>query len=149
MSSFRFHDLTKVFPYTDAACPPDGECHDSTIAQVKMSMAQETDAAKKPKNFFQLVQPSLPVNATKADFGGLDSLVHKNETSSGDIYLEGTIKQLKYFMKNNLVVKPLCMFDSKIQVNFQVSYQYLGKYLQENTRKVSAQLAQIQNQTIR
>jgi hypothetical protein len=72
-------------------------------------------------------------------------LVLKNETSSGDVYLEGTVHQLKNLMKNHLIVKPACMFDSKINVNFKVSYNYLGKYLDENTRKASAQLAQIQN----
>jgi hypothetical protein len=38
MSYFRFSDLTKVFPFTDQACPPDGSCHDNIQVQVKMSM---------------------------------------------------------------------------------------------------------------
>lgn len=41
------------------------------------------------------------------------------------------------------------MFDSKIEVKIKVSYQYLGKYTDENSREITANVAQIQNQTIR
>ena len=52
MSHFKFSDFSKLFPYSDNACPPDGICHETNQVLVKMSMTQETDVSKKPKNFF-------------------------------------------------------------------------------------------------
>jgi hypothetical protein len=128
--------MSKVFPYTDSVCPPDGICHESTQVLVKMSMVQETDVSKKPKNFFQTFFPN---NQTRADSESLNQLILKNETSTtGDVFMEGTIKQIKDLLKNHIVVKPACMFDSKIQVNFKVSYQHSGKYNDYNSREVNA-----------
>ena len=41
-----------------------------------------------------------------------NSLILKNEsTANGDLYIEGTQKSIKNLLKQNLIVKPLCMFD--------------------------------------
>lgn len=116
MSHFSFSDVGKIFPYSDNACWPDGVCLDTNQVYVKLSIIQETDVSKKPKNFFQLTSTG---NST-AD--GLSQLIVKNETATGEIFLEGTIKQIKNLLKNHMVVRPACMFDSKIQVNFKINY---------------------------
>jgi len=58
LSHFRFMDITKILPYSDTACPPDGICLDTTQTLIKMHMTQDTDMANKPKNFFQLLTPT-------------------------------------------------------------------------------------------
>ena len=54
-----------------------------------MSISQDTDLAKKPKNIFDIVTPS---NATKFDIEKLTQLVTKNITSTREIWVEGSIK---------------------------------------------------------
>ena len=74
----------------------------------------------------------------------------KNETNTqGDLYIEGSIRQLKNLLKSHLLVKPACMFDSNIQVKFHVSFATNGKYNDKNTRETTVQLASIQTAAIR
>ena len=132
LSNFRFVDITKVLPYSDPACPPDGVCSESLQTLVKLHMTQSTDTTKKPKNFFQLLIPS---NYTKAETETTKEIVMKNETSSsGDVYLEGSMKQIKNFLKSNIVVKPACMYDSSIKVDIKVMYAMNGQYNDKNSR---------------
>lgn len=55
--------------------------------------------------------------------------------------MEGSIKQIKNVLKNFLVVKPACLFDTKIDVGFKVSYFENGKYNEKNVREVKVSLA--------
>jgi len=81
---------------------------------------------------------------TPADLTSLKQLVLKNDSATGDLFLEGTIRQVKGLLKSYLIVKPSCMFDSKIEVKFKVSYFENGKFNEKNTREVSVNLAQVQ-----
>jgi len=38
LSHFSFVDITKILPYSDTSCPPDGICLDSTQALIKLHM---------------------------------------------------------------------------------------------------------------
>jgi hypothetical protein len=68
----------------------------------------------------------------------------KNETSNtGDVYLEGSMKQLKNLLKNNIVVKPSCMYDTSIKVDIKIMYAINGQYNDKNSRSVEFELAQI------
>lgn len=116
MSHFSFNEVGKIFPYSDNACWPDGICLETNQVYVKLSIIQDTDVSKKPKNFFQLKTSG---NSTME---GIKELIVKNETTSGEVYLEGSIKQIKNLLKYHMVVRPACMFDSKIQVDFKISY---------------------------
>ena len=139
LSNFRFVDITKVLPYSDPVCPPDGVCGENLQTLVKLHMNQTTDTTKKNKSFFQL---SIPKNATKSEIETLKELVMKNETTNtGDVYLEGSMKQLKSLLKNNIVVKPACMYDSSINVDIKVMYALNGQYNDKNSREVNYELA--------
>lgn len=77
-------------------------------------------------------------------------LILKNETTGvGDLYIEGTVKQLKAMLKNNLIVKPACMFDQSIKIDIHVSFAANGKYSDQHSRQVSFELAQVQKAVIR
>ena len=140
MSYFRFSEISKIFPYQDTTCPPDGNCVDSLQTLVKMSISQDTDLSKKPKNIFDIVTPS---NATKFDVEKLTQLVTKNITSTGEIWVEGSIKQVRNLMKHNMVVRPSCLFDRNITATFKVSFSQNGKYDEKHTREVVVPLTQI------
>jgi hypothetical protein len=110
-------------------------------------MNQETDITKKAKNFFQV---QFPANSTKFEQDKVTQLVLKNlTTTSGDIWLEGSIKQIRNFLKTNLIVKPACMFDNKISATFKISFSQSEKYNDKNIREVTVPLAQVQAQAIR
>lgn len=141
LSEFRFVDITKVLPYSDPVCPPDGVCSENLQTLIKLHMTQSTDTTKKPKNFFQLF---IPKNYTKGEIESTKELVMKNETSNtGDVYLEGSMKQLKNLLKNNIVVKPSCMYDTSIKVDIKIMYAINGQYNDKNSRSVEFELAQI------
>jgi len=79
----------------------------------------------------------IPKNATKADRESIKELVLKNNTASeGDIQVEGSIKQLKSLLKNNLIVKPNCLFDSHIKVSIKVMFANNGQYSEDHTKTV-------------
>jgi hypothetical protein len=55
-----------------------------------MSLNQETDVTRKPKNFIQL---AIPSNVTESEAESIKELILKNETSAaGDVYVEGSMK---------------------------------------------------------
>ena len=98
LSYFTFNDISRILPYSDQACPGDGICAESTQTLIKMHMNQDTDMTKKYKNYFLL---NLPANATASERETAKELVMKNETNlKGDVYLEGSIKQLRNLLKN-------------------------------------------------
>jgi hypothetical protein len=39
MSHFKFADISKILPYSDPACPPEGLCSDNLQTLVKFTMA--------------------------------------------------------------------------------------------------------------
>ena len=81
---------------------------------------------------------------SRSEKESIRELVLKNETKGqGDVYIEGSIKQLKNLMRNHLVVKPACMFDSSIKVSIQVMFAQNGKYSEKNKREVQLDLAQV------
>ena len=50
-------------------------------------------------------------------------MILKNETSAqGDLYVEGSMKQLRNLFKNYLIVKPACLFDSTIKLDVKVMF---------------------------
>lgn len=56
-------------------------------------------------------------------------LILKNETTSqGDVYVEGSIKQLRNLLKNYMIVKPSCLFDESIKIDIKVMYALDGQY---------------------
>ncbi len=80
----------------------------------------------------------------------LEVLVLKNETASlGDVYLEGSIKQLKNLLKNYLIVKPSCLFDSTIKIDIKVMFAKNGQYSESYSRTVQSEMAHIQKASIR
>jgi len=52
MGHFKFADISKILPYSDPACPPDGICSDNLQTLLKLSISQDTDVSKKQGNFF-------------------------------------------------------------------------------------------------
>lgn len=49
-------------------------------------------------------------------------------------------------LKNNLVVTPACLFDSKILVNINIMYADGKEYSEKRSRDLSVDIAQIQKQ---
>ena len=137
-----------MLPYSDPACPGDGTCHDDIQVMIVMKMKQETDMSKKTKSFFQM---NIARNASASEKESLNELVKKNETNlNGDLYLEGSQKQLKNMLKNHLLVKPGCLFDNAITLNIKVYYMSTpGTYSEAHTRNVEYEMAQIQKSSIR
>jgi hypothetical protein len=88
MSYFRFADISKILPYSDPACPPDGICSDNLQTLMKLTVTQDTDIAKKDATLFNL---RYPPNAADADIAAVQQLVLKNETNK-EVVLEGSIK---------------------------------------------------------
>lgn len=72
----------------------------------------------------------------------------KNETHN-ELVLEGSIKQLKSMLKNNLVVTPACLFDSNIKVNINVMYADGKEYSDRRTRDLSVDITQIQKSSVK
>lgn len=105
---------------------------------MKMSMVQDTDTKNKNKSFFQL---DIPETMSITEAGNLKALVFRNDSASnGDLYLEGTIKQIKSFLKNYVVVKPACMLDNHIKVDFTIKYSRNGRYNDKYVREVTQNL---------
>lgn len=100
MSHFKFADISKILPYSDPACPPDGICGENLQTLMQISMSQDTDVSHKHASLFKL---HYPVTAVDSDIAAVEQLVLKNDTAEG-VLLEGSIKQLKSLLKNNLVV---------------------------------------------
>ena len=124
-SHFRFKDLSKILPSNDFACPPNGYCVDALQTTIIFKLKQETDVANKPKNFFQL---QIPKNFSKSEKESITELILHNDTTSGDLTVEGSIKQLKNLMKNNLIVKPSCVLDNFINLTAKVQFAQNGAY---------------------
>lgn len=60
---------------------------------------------------------------TVSETESLKELILKNETSAqGDLYVEGSMKQLRNLFKNYLIVKPACLFDSTIKLDVKVMF---------------------------
>ena len=79
LSHFRFKDVTKILPFSDPGCPNGGICSDNLQTLVKMSMTQETDVSRKPKEFIQLL---IPENVTVSETESIKELILKNETTA-------------------------------------------------------------------
>ena len=119
----------------------DGTCSDNLQTLIKLHMTQSTDTTKKSKNFFQI---HIPKNYSKSEAETVRELVMKNETTKlGDVYLEGSMKQLKNLLKNHILVKPACLFDSSVKLDVKIMYAINGQYNDKNSRAVSFELAQI------
>ena len=139
LSHFNFKDINKVLPFSDPGCPPDGVCSENLQTLVKMHLVQSTDATRKPKNFFQLY---LPENTTSSEHESLKELILKNETNAqGDVYVEGSIKQLRNLLKSHMIVKPSCLFDESIKIDIKVMYAIDGQYAESRSRAVSYEVA--------
>ena len=76
---------------------------------------------------------------------GNQDLVLKNEsTSNGTVYLEGTQREIRTFLKSNMVVKPICMFDETLEVRFKVMYQEEGgTYSDLRSKETTISLSQV------
>lgn len=77
-----------------------------------MKLIQGTDVkSMKNKAFFQL---NMPKNISKSEEESVRELILKNQSKAeedGDIYVEGSQRQVKRLLKQYLVVKPACMLD--------------------------------------
>lgn len=60
----------------------------------------------------------------------------------GELYVEGSIKQLKQLMQKYLIIKPACMFDSTINLEAKVMYSSHGQYSEGHTRLMNIDLSQ-------
>jgi hypothetical protein len=139
LSYFSFKDINKILPFSDPGCPPDGVCSENMQTLVKMHLVQSTDATRKPKNFFQLY---LPDNTTASERESIKELILKNETTAqGDVYVEGSIKQLRNLLKNYMIVKPSCIFDESIKLDIKVMYAVDGQYSETHSRAVAYEIA--------
>lgn len=82
--------------------------------------------------------------------GNLKALVFRNDSATnGDLYLEGTIKQIKSFLRSYVVVKPACMLDNHIKVDFTIKYSRNGRYNDKYVREVTQNLTQVEQQSRR
>jgi hypothetical protein len=88
MSHFKFADISKILPYSDPACPPDGICSDNLQTLLRLSVSQDTDASKKQTSTFRLQYPD---SSTEQDIAAVQQLVLKNDSHS-EILVEGSIK---------------------------------------------------------
>lgn len=96
---------------------------------------------RKPKNFIQL---SIPSNVTESETESIKELILKNETSAqGDVYVEGSMKQLRSLFKQYLIVKPACLFDSTIKMDVKVMFAQDGQYSESHTRSSSFEFSQV------
>ena len=111
-------------------------------------MTQETDVSNKPKEFIQLLIPS---NVTVSETESIKELILKNETSAqGDVYVEGSMKQLRNLFKNHLVVKPACLFDTTIKLDVITRFANNdGRYQENDSRTRSFELSQVQKASVR
>lgn len=91
MGQFKFADISKILPYSDPACPPDGICQDNLQTLLRLSITQDTDMSKKRASAFRLQYPDA---STEQDIAAIQQLILKNDTHS-EVLLEGSIKQLK------------------------------------------------------
>lgn len=55
-------------------------------------------------------------------------LVLRNDTSTGELQIEGSIRQLRNFLKKHLIIKPACLFDTLINLDMQIMYAVNGQY---------------------
>jgi hypothetical protein len=110
-------------------------------------MTQETDVSRKPREFIQLL---IPNNVTVSETESIKELILKNETTAaGDVYVEGSMKQLRNLFKNNLIVKPACLFDSTIKLEVKAMFAQDGQYSESHTRSRSFELSQVQKANVR
>lgn len=68
----------------------------------------------KNKAFFQLY---LPKNISKSEEESVRELVLKNQSKAeedGDIYVEGSQRQVKRLLKQYLIIKPACLLDQQL-----------------------------------
>lgn len=145
MSHFYFSDVNRILPSNDAACPGDGSCKEDNqvLMQFKISQDTELDQVKK-HDFFQL---NLPHNVSRSEKETLSELILKNETEAqGDLYIEGSQRQLKSLLKKYLILKPACLFDAAINVEMKIMYAFDGQYSEGHTRTVNVDVAQVQKQ---
>mmetsp|Transcript_30501 Transcript_30501/g.46752 ORF Transcript_30501/g.46752 Transcript_30501/m.46752 type:complete len:81 (+) Transcript_30501:148-390(+) len=80
---------------------------------MQFKLKQDTNVDKmKVKSFFQL---NFPANATQPEIESINELIVKNLTKAkGDLYVEGSQKQVKNLLHKYLVITPACLFDPSI-----------------------------------
>lgn len=145
MSHFFFSDVNRILPSNDAACPGDGSCKEDNQVLMQFRISQDTDLDQvKRHDFFQL---NLPHNVSRSEKETLSELILKNETEAqGDLYIEGSQRQLKSLLKKYLILKPACLFDAAINVEMKIMYAFEGQYSEGHTRTVNIDVAQVQKQ---
>ena len=87
MSSFKFADISKILPYSDPACPPDGLCSDTLQTLLYLSISQDTETQNKPVSAFKL---QFTEDTSEQEISQTKQLVLKNSSNS-EITLEGSI----------------------------------------------------------
>ena len=79
---------------------------------------------------------------TVSETESIKELILKNETTAnGDVYVEGSMKQLRSLFKDNLVVKPAWLFDSTIKLDVTAMFAQDGQYSESHTRTRSFELS--------
>lgn len=86
---------------------------------IKLRIDEDTDTSKSKPAFFQL---KFGKEATQQEKDNARQLVLRNNTATGEVQLEGSIKQLRKLLRSHLVVKPACLFDKSIRILIKVSY---------------------------
>ena len=72
-------------------------------------------------------------------------LILKNQSKAdeqGDIYVEGSQRQVKRLLRQYLIVKPACMFDQTLELQLKIMYASDGQYSDAHSRSLSLDLSQ-------
>jgi hypothetical protein len=143
LSHLSFLDTSQILPSSDEACPGDGTCKDDLQVRIQFKLKQSTDVSQlKSKSFFRL---NLPRNISKSEEESVRELILKNQSKAeeqGDIYVEGSQRQVKRLLRQYLIVKPACMFDQTLELQLKIMYAADGQYSDTHSRALSLDLSQ-------
>lgn len=146
LSHLSFLDVGQILPSSDPACPGDGTCKDDLQVLIQFKLKQSTDVVNlKSKSFFQL---NLPRNISKSEEESVRELILKNQSKvdeQGDLYVEGSQRQVKRLLRQYLIVKPACMLDQSLELDIKVMYAFQEKYSEAHSRSLSLDLSQALN----
>ena len=105
-----------------------------------MRLAGDTDVSKSKPAIFQF---RFAEGTSQHEKESAKQVVLKNDTATGEVQLEGSIKQLRKLLRQHLVVKPPCLLDKSIRLYAKVSYALNGQYSDGRSRDVQMDMSQI------
>ena len=76
-------------------------------------------------------------------------LILKNDTATGELQVEGSIRQLRNLLKKHIIVKPACLFDTLINLDMKIMYASNGQYSDNHAKSLVFDLNQLMKQAKR